>query len=603
MPAAKNGSDLDAQSRELKGRYRRQLFEAMERHMKQQERDQAGPQQRVAANARLAQPSGPLRVGIVGGGMSGMYTALLLEHLGIGYHLFEASGERMGGRVKTHYFNDGPHQYAEMGAMRFPHTWMQTRLFNFWDYLNKTSGEVPGARTIPRIPYVLYDHSTAADAGNLLCFNGRRPATRNAVAEDNSLLGFDDFFKSDEYAYFKDSQGRLKPAQSLLTAALAPFMELLEAGEIDAAWDRMLRFDAYSGRSYLQEIGDGKHPYPATIVDYMETVLSYTGVYDLAFTEMLLDNFSFEEKTWSAMEGGTDRVTQEMVKRIPAERVQMGARISRVEERGGRTVLHYQRGDGALPQQAEFDHVVMTLPFSALRFVDTPASWSPAKYDAIRTLKMTNAVKIALGFKTRFWESAGPHSAHMAGGQSNTDLPVRSVVYPSFGIGEPGPAYLLASYCWQNDADKFAHLTEQQMFDACLRHLVTLHGEVAREQYLGHGAAVAWNQEPLAGGGFEFFGPGQFTRKFLAAREPQGGVHFAGEHLDMVHYWIAGAYDSAFRCVWEVLVQEGLMDRAMMIRLRDALGGGLILPTMIPYFGDTGLEALARDVFFDQAQA
>lgn len=264
-------------------------------------------------------------------------------------------------------------------------------------------------------------------------------------------------------------------------------------------------------------------------------------------------------------------------------------------------MLHYQRGDGALPQQAEFDHVVMTLPFSALRFVDTPASWSPAKYDAIRTLKMTNAVKIALGFKTRFWEGAGPHSAHMAGGQSNTDLPVRSVVYPSFGIGEPGPAYLLASYCWQNDADKFAHLTEQQMFDACLRHLVTLHGEVAREQYLGHGAAVAWNQEPLAGGGFEFFGPGQFTRKFLAAREPQGGVHFAGEHLDMVHYWIAGAYDSAFRCVWEVLVQEGLMDRAMMTRLRDALGGGLILPTMIPYFGDAGLEALARDVFFEQA--
>lgn len=597
MPAA------EAQSQELKKQYRKQLFEAMDKHIQQQEQAHAHAHKHLLTAARASRPASELRVGIVGGGQAGMYAALLLEELGIGYRIFEASGERMGGRVKTHYFNDKPHQYAELGAMRFPHTWMQSRLFNFWDYLNATADSVPDAAPIERIPYVLFDQSQAQDGGNLMCFNGRPPVTRNAVAKDNTLLGFDAGFDSGEFAYFKDKQGRLKPAQALLTAALAPFMELLDDGQIDAAWERMLRFDTYSGRSYLQEIGDGQRPYPAAIVDYMETVLSYTGVYDLAFTEMLLDNFSFEEKNWSAMDGGTDRVTQEMVKRIPAERVQMGAKVFRLEERDGKPVLHYRHGDGALAQEAEFDHVIMTLPFSALRFIDTPANWPASKYDAIRTLKMTNAVKVALGFKSRFWESTGPYSTHMAGGQSNTDLPVRSVVYPSFGIGEPGPAYLLASYCWQNDADKFSHLSEQEMFDTCLRHLVTLHGEVAREQYLGHGAAVTWNQEPLAGGGFEFFAPGQFTRKFLAARQPVGNVHFAGEHLDMVHYWIAGAYDSAFRSVWELTLQEGLLNRKLMHRLRDALGGGLVLPSMIPYFGDEGIAALAREVFSDQAAA
>jgi monoamine oxidase len=184
----------------------------------------------------------------------------------------------------------------------------------------------------------------------------------------------------------------------------------------------------------------------------------------------------------------------------------------------------------------------------------------------------------------------------MAGGQSNTDLPVRSVVYPSFGIGQPGPAYILASYCWQDDADKFSHLTQEQMFEACLEHVVTLHGEVAREEYLGHGASVVWNQDPFSGGGFEFFAAGQFLQKFLDAREPEGRFHFAGEHLDMVHYWIAGAYDSAFRTVWEILILENRMDRETMKRLRDALGGGLILPTMIPYFGSDEIAALAEEL-------
>ncbi|MDC8756923.1 flavin monoamine oxidase family protein [Janthinobacterium fluminis] len=587
-------------------KHRRTLFGAMDQHLRKLEKARAakqGPSTFMAASgaARKGKTAAQVRVGIVGGGMAGLYSAMLFDQLGIAYQIFEASGERLGGRVLTHYFNNNSHQYAELGAMRFPENWMQSRLFNFWTHLNDTAETTPGAREIVRIPYVLFDESTDADAGNLLCFNGMPPATRNAVKADNTLLGFDQFFTDPSFDYFKDANGKLKPAQTLLNNAIEPFMRLLDSEDIEdinAAWAEILTYDSYSGRSYLQEIGDRERAYPSRIVDYMESVLSYTGVYDLAFVEMLLDNFSFDDTpAWSAMDGGTDRITQEMVKRVPQANVTMGARVFRVDEDSGRPAIHYRRGDGTLEQRDEFDRVIITLPFSALRFIDTPATWSAAKYEAIRTLKMTNAVKVALGFQSRFWESAGPYSARMAGGQSNTDLPVRSVVYPSFGIGEAGPAYILGSYCWQDDADKFSHLDQRQMFDTCLRHVVTLHGEVAREQYLGDGASVVWNQQPFAGGGFEFFAPGQFFEKFLDAREPQGSFHFAGEHLDMVHYWIAGAYDSGFRAVWEVLIKEGLMTEEMMVRLRDALGGGLILPSMIPYFGDEGIEAMARKVF------
>ncbi len=574
--------------------HRKSLFKEMGKHLQGLDRDR----RRKAAPPRpAAKETRPLRVGIVGGGMAGLYAAMLLDQFGIEYHIFEASGERLGGRVRTHYFNNDPHQYAELGAMRFPQSWLQSRLFGFWDYLNDTASSREGAREIPRIPYILYDRSLEPDAGNLLCFNGMPPVTRNQAKLDNSLLGFDQYFTGPEFEYFKDANGKIKPAQTLLDDAIKPFMDLLGSGRIDEAWAEVLKYNSYSGRSYLQEIGDGTRPYPVRIVDYMESVLTYSGVYDLAFIEMLLDNYSFDETDeWWAMDGGTARVTQEMAIRVPKDRVTMGATVFGLEEKGGHPVIHYRFGDGNLTKSAEFDRVIVTLPFPILRFIDTPKTWSAEKYEAIRMLKMTNAVKVALGFKSRFWEGEGPYSEHMAGGQSNSDLPVRSVVYPSFGIGETGPAYILASYCWQDDADKFAHLSEEEMFEACLRDVVRLHGDVAREQYLGHGASIVWNRDPFAGGGFEFFAPGQFLEKFLDAREPEEHFHFAGEHLDMVHYWIAGAFNSAFRTVWEILVLEDRMDGQTMECLRDALGGGLILPTMIPSFGREDIEQLIQEL-------
>lgn len=44
-----------------------------------------------------------IRVGVVGAGAAGLYTAMILDHLGIEYELIEASN-RAGGRVHTHHF-------------------------------------------------------------------------------------------------------------------------------------------------------------------------------------------------------------------------------------------------------------------------------------------------------------------------------------------------------------------------------------------------------------------------------------------------------------------------------------------------------------------
>lgn len=63
-------------------------------------------------------------VAIVGAGMSGLMTYLVLSQAGLtNVRLIEAS-QRLGGRVHTEYLSGGPfdYSYQEMGPMRFPET-------------------------------------------------------------------------------------------------------------------------------------------------------------------------------------------------------------------------------------------------------------------------------------------------------------------------------------------------------------------------------------------------------------------------------------------------------------------------------------------------
>ena len=71
------------------------------------------------------------KVGIVGAGCAGLFTAMIFDHLkdqyglNVTYEILEAANEdRLGGRLYTHYFKDvekaGDHDYYDVGAMRFP---------------------------------------------------------------------------------------------------------------------------------------------------------------------------------------------------------------------------------------------------------------------------------------------------------------------------------------------------------------------------------------------------------------------------------------------------------------------------------------------------
>lgn len=152
----------------------------------------------------------PNKICIVGAGMAGLYSALMLKHYtNSEVKIFEAS-DRIGGRVYTHRFSDEPHQYFEAGAMRLPGVESQKPLFDLIKYLNERT---PGESRIDLIPY-----HYSSPSGNLVYVNGTKQKDSKIMSveyADNHL---------DELGFPEEAEATV-PASKLLEDAIQPVID------------------------------------------------------------------------------------------------------------------------------------------------------------------------------------------------------------------------------------------------------------------------------------------------------------------------------------------------------------------------------------------
>lgn len=482
---------------------------------------QANAPRHPAPLAGSIQPG--MRVGIAGGGIAGLYAALLLRARGISVHLFEAHPTRVGGRIYTHRFNAGANQYFEAGAMRIPAIPDHQPVFDLIAYLNQAA---PHAAPIVTMPYTLHD-----PAGNNLVFvNGCRDAegqalTSKAAESCTEALGFP-----------VEGADRCKTATQLLQEAIEPFLALLRA-DFDGGFRALMQYDNFSLYTYLSEIAgwsDAK-------INYVEVMTSQTNQFHLSFTELIMEHASFGAASWRTIADGMDRLPNACADLIGREHITMGAAVRGLEELpDGRIAIRH----AASAEPAVFDKVIVAVPPAVLRMWETPR-WPVRKLQAIRSMHFEPLYKIGLRFRSRFWERTATPSF---GGQSITDTPSRWVVYPSYGLGDDGPGVLLL-YSWMSDAQAWLPQSTDERIRIALRDLQALYGPAGIDvgaEFL-EACAVAWPNEWSTGDAK--FLPGQFRSLFNAAREPEGNVYFAGEHLSVHHTWIVGALDSALNAV------------------------------------------------------
>ncbi len=132
-------------------------------------------------------------------------------------------------------------------------------------------------------------------------------------------------------------------------------------------------------------------------------------------------------------------------------------------------------------QNASYDFAVVTVPLPLVRTWRLPA-FSDLLSTAIDSYPYSQVCKVALQFKTRFWE----HTAAPIYGScsTTTDIPgIGSICYPSYDINSTGPGVMLASYTSSDDGLRWASIPEDVHVQYVVDAMAEIHGQVVNDQY------------------------------------------------------------------------------------------------------------------------
>ncbi|KAL8853737.1 MAG: hypothetical protein Q9221_001380 [Calogaya cf. arnoldii] len=501
---------------------------------------------------------------IVGAGYAGLYSALILDHLGVTYDILEAS-PRPGGRVLTHYFSTRKHDYYDIGAMRFPNVPPMERTFDLF----KRTG-------VTLIDYLLKGENTPKRYNGITVF----------PPKDGSTMEEDPFHVS-------ESKGGVVPDKNMTTAAkaledaMAPLKDALKRGDAES-FRLFEEADEYTVRGYLRE-----------------KISSATGLFDLAFTEAVMDSIAFdygpEEEEWKSVEGGTNVMTEALVDMLKTKPT-YNKRVTRValdrkreDENKMVVVTNYDE------PPRYYTSVINTTTLACLQRIDTTnLELSPTVKIATRTLHYDSSTKAAIKFDKPWWITK---CGIKSGGVANTDLPIRVCVYPSYNINDDPekPAVLLCTYTWAQDATRIGSLIntdsprgEDELKGLMLYNLARLHSddsnfeemyEMIKASYITH-HGFDWAMDDYSSGAFALFGPGQFRSLYPHLIRPQADsrFHIVGEAASSNHAWIVGSLESAYRGVWMVLERFKCYD--LQGKMEKEFGG---IPEL-----ETGKEGVAH---------
>src|SRR4051794_36334749 len=429
--------------------------------------------------------------------MAGLVAAHELRELGHDPLILEAQN-RPGGRVHTlRSFTDD--LYSEAGAMRIPRSHHLTL-------------EWCARFGLTLRPFVM-------DNPEGLVYVGGQRMTAERADADPSALGFD-----------VSEHEKGKTCTALWEAAIAEERALVAADPV-GGWDEIaMRYDEMSLRDFLLHKGWSEGAIEMYgILAFLESDMAN------AVVEVLREDIGGAYVDMQEIAGGSDLLPRAFATAL-SDRIRYGAEVHALEQDEDGVTVHFRTEAGDFSERG--DHVLCTIPFSVLRTVE--AQFSHDKQKAIRQLNYSASTKILFQCRERVWEA----DDGIRGGASCTDLAIRRMNYPT-PSETTARGVLLASYTWGQDAARWAAMDEESRLEEALEDVARIHPRI-REVY-ECGASYAWYEDRWAGGAFALFDPGQQGELYGAITQPEGRVHFAGEHCSLHHAWIQGSLESGLR--------------------------------------------------------
>ncbi|MBC7778353.1 MAG: FAD-dependent oxidoreductase [Phycisphaerae bacterium] len=516
------------------------------------------------------------KVLIIGAGISGMLAGKLLKDAGYEVQILEANDSRVGGRIKTFHktadhqpFKD-PEQYAEAGAMRIPnsHPLVNALIDKMGLGAEKQNFyNVDVAKNDPTQKLFQTWYRTNEVQARQKDYNHQN------LPEKDKTLGFP----------VNDPRWLGQSAGDLLTRAFQPLNNLIDKSlsieQQVEGWKQIIgEYDNVSVRDFLLTSFDNDE----IAIQYVGTLQNLTSRSFLSLLHMFIDSFYINPgETYWEIKGGNYRLPEALLPYLQ-ENIVFNARATEIrwqdlsssENAGfeGVSVKTINEPSGKSNKgrvstsrvEREFtaDYLLVTVPFSSLRFVETKPMFSYHKRRAIIELHYDSATKVLLEFSERFWEwdeatweqkIGGKYRGHNSvGGGSVTDNPNRNIYFPSHPVADGNGGVVLASYSWADDAVRWDSIPDEDRYSHALQGIIDLYGEGVRPFYTGHGTTQSWVRDYYAMGEAAVFAPGEITELHPWIPIPEGNVFFAGEHTSLKHAWIEGALESAIRASLEI---------------------------------------------------
>jgi len=239
-----------------------------------------------------------------------------------------------------------------------------------------------------------------------------------------------------------------------------------------------------------------------------------------------------------AGKGGNQRIPEGMAKHIKSD-IHFNQRVSGIRHEKSHAEVHLI--DGTV---LKTKRVIVTAPFSALRLINIDAPMHPLQRQAIRTMGYTNVTQLHFVPTRKFWEEDGLPPSMWTDGPTARFMALRND--PS------NPKDITSFIAFAND--RVANTLDRLGPDASERYLLSYLEQIrpSTKGALKFLKFYSWQLDPLAGGAYAAWKPGQMSTYGKYVSNPAGRIHFAGEHTDFANRGMESAMESGERAAFEI---------------------------------------------------
>lgn len=410
-----------------------------------------------------------MKIAVVGAGVAGIRSAMLLEEQGADVTLFEA-GDRVGGRVQT--ISDGNALFDAGGE------WVDADHYRLIELFEKHNIEL----------------ESAEDAEYTLHFRGESCNSAN---------------------FWKDAEEDLDRVESA-AEEIAEELDLRPWKNVDKS-----ELDKKSVADFINE-----HSKTERGNWWCNTFFRSDEGDDLENISLLgwlcgyahyLDR---EDDDFSALRAkdGMGAAFQKIALSLRSE-PRLHHAVNQVRQNDSEVILSFENSE------QKFDKVILTLP---------PPVLAQLGFKKAMNYRMSRITKIVWEFDKPFWD-VGYHM---------TDSPLQQV-----WVGGRNGSPVLTAYVCGSDTNYWRG--KPDIVGSSLDELEKL--LPGSKSHFRKGWVFDWTANRLAQGGFSHIEPGFSFSGLELIAQPEGNIHFAGEHTASWTGFVEGALESAERAVREVL--------------------------------------------------